>query len=1202
MGRSFAAVLAGFAAFTWPGSAHAAATSRPGADGLPLTAVDLDVDVEGPLAELVIDQTFVNDSDEVVDAVYVFPLHEEAAVDAMWMVVGDRVVEGEVRALGEATRAYDAAIAAGHTAALTTAVRPNVFVQRVGNIGPGAEVHVELHVVQPVPRVDGAYELVLPLVTAPRFVTPSQWAQLDGAPLGAWAPVAGPPAQQDSAPVTAEIAVRVGSGLPFTSFGCPSHRIAYGVFGATSGIRMVTARAALDRDFVLRWTVASAAPDLQLLVQDGHLALAFEPPVAAPDADVVPRELVFVIDQSCSMTGPRIELAKRALGALLGTLTPADTLRILQFAERVEGDDAAEPVTPEVLAQARARIDGLSTRGGTYLLDGVLAALTPQRDPARERTVVFLTDGLIGEEREVLRAIADEVGTARLYAFGVGAAPNRWLLDEMARFGGGRTVWLRPGEPPEDAAARFVAAIARPVLTDLAIDWGDWQVDGVTPARLPPLHQGEPLLVTARVLAQGVEPVRITARLGDRALSAEVTPTVVPPGRTIPTTWARQRIADLERDAVWGDSADLADAIRELSLSYRVLSRYTAFVAVDTDGAPLPDADQPRTVDGVTSAAAVAPSPTPVATPSQTRECLVVSAPPVISTDGTADGRALDVTAGLPTPTGQAPPLDPDGSGTAVVDPTTWLIDEANITDPVTGGPMLAVPGDAIDRVGVVTAAPLPSNDAGTGTVVGLGTRHGYNELRAVARIAHLARIAPDDAPLTAERVSGSASGPVVRDHAWAFTAYQFDRSVLDDDAPIGRGFEGHAAAGALTVQADPEHRLSALAVAEVANVSHPAPAGAPAPADVQQRASVAAARWQWFQSPRTNSEVTASVDRARVGADARGRAELDAVVRGLDVRDWLNGRHDLTAGAVAERVDWALGSDWASRWLGVDVGPEGGATRVGGFAEDAWKPVHNLTLAGGSRLDVALGRAHIGPRLAAAWDPWSDQRTVVVVGVGRRYGHVGLAPSVIAPDAGLPRVDEAFARVEREIVSDVAVGASGVLAIHRGVPVFGGDRTEQRTGTTELFARKVDSRRWAANVVWRYTVVAGSPGRDLTGAPLPAFAHAVFGWGYWALPTDPFTTWLAVSWAWRTEPLGPWISDPDGSPGSVGPGWSGGLRIEQRFSLQRSHLVAGLGGSWVSVTGGPASPEGWPVVERALPYADGWGGPRLEAELSVLR
>jgi Ca-activated chloride channel family protein len=215
------------------------------------------------------------------------------------------------------------------------------------------------------------------------------------------------------------------------------------------------------------------------------------------------------------------------------------------------------------------------------MLEGVLEALNTPDDPTRERYVMFLTDGYISQDTRVLAAIADQVGDVRLFAFGVGSAPNRYLLDEMAYFGGGKATWLNGHEAPAASVQRFLDTIDKPVLTDIQIIWGDWEIEDQTPERLPALYAGQPMLVSGRVIEEGTGPVVVIGRLGDRDWRVIVEPQHMDRGRTIPSTWARQRIGDLERSQIWGEVAELKREILSVSLEYQVLSQYTAFIAVE---------------------------------------------------------------------------------------------------------------------------------------------------------------------------------------------------------------------------------------------------------------------------------------------------------------------------------------------------------------------------------------------------------------------------------------------------------------------------------------------------------------------------------------------------------------------------------------------------------------------------------------------
>lgn len=542
------------------------------ASGIPLREITYDVEVSGPLADIVVEQVFLNDSADWIEATYVFPLQQDAAVDEMSMVVGDREIVAVLRDREAAREAYETARSEGKAAALTEQERDNVFTQSVANIGPGEEIAVRIHVVQPVERVEGGYELVLPLVVGPRFVTA---AVQDAARIT-------PPVARAPTGVTVDIDVRLQAGLPLTLLESPTHDLGR-AWSEGAAAEIALRNETPTRDFVLRWATGVDAPRSTALRQGSHVLVHFEPPEAPPRDDVVPRELIWVLDTSCSQSGVPLEMSKEAMARAFEGMDARDSFLVLNFSDTASAmAEAPLPATPENITFGRQYVEAYQAHGGTNMLAGVQLALNLPRDPDRERYVVFFTDGYIGDERHILSAIEDLRGDTKLFVFGLGSSVNRWLLDEMAVSGQGRATYVTLDESPELAIDRFLDTIDQPVLSDIAIDWGDWEVDEAYPARIPELVAGQPLDLVARV-AGGSGPITVTGRLADRriAVPLELEPVASDDVHAISSTWARRRIAALERQQHWGEVPELREEIVSTSLEYGVLTRYTAFVAVE---------------------------------------------------------------------------------------------------------------------------------------------------------------------------------------------------------------------------------------------------------------------------------------------------------------------------------------------------------------------------------------------------------------------------------------------------------------------------------------------------------------------------------------------------------------------------------------------------------------------------------------------
>jgi len=1147
--------------------------------GFPVRSVDYTVDVDGPLAEVLVEQTFVNDADEPIEAVYVFPLHEEAAVDGMRIVIDGRVIEGAILEKHAAVEAYDDAIEEGHTAALTTQQRANVFTQQVGNIPPGAEVVVQLTVVQPVPHLDGAYELTLPLVVMPRFVAQEDVDAHHGAIDEL---VTGPEVAPVSTGMRADIDVVVDAGLPFTDFWSDTHDV--GISEVADLGRAVTGSVAMDRDFVLQWTVSQERPQAALLVQDGHAILTLEPPESPPREHVVPRELIWVIDTSCSMGGRSMRVARKAMHRAIDHMGHKDSIRILRFSNRVWGDTKAHAVNPVRKARAHAQVSRMYAGGGTYLLDGVLTALdTPRGRKDRERYVIFLTDAGIGNETDVLAAIADNVGDAKLFAFGIGTTPNRWLLDEMARFGGGKTTWLRSEESTRDEVDRFIETIDKPVLSDIAIDWGDWEVESVWPRRLPTLFAGQPLLVSTRVLREGTTPVVVRGRLGDGVFEQVVEPRHMEPGRAIPSTWARQKIANLERDQVWGEVPELADDILETSIDYQVLSRYTAFLAVDRSrtvnaGGRPARVDQP--VDAPAGSEIQWQHTAQLIHGGGVEEIVVEARQRAVSVEDTSRSTVLTKDFLNRVPAGRsyqnavalsAGVSNPNLAG-GPLQQTTYLLDGVAINDPVTGTYSLNLNVDAIQQVEVLLGGVLPERPGVTGPVVDILTDHGTNNTEIDARYGHTEG-AGDADMVGVNQASFLASGPIRTDKAWALGSYGYDRTVVGD-----RTYEGHSGFAKSTIQPNPETRITVTGTADLAAVVD-------GEDRTPQGTGIGTARWQWFLSPEWNVDTRVSTQELQLAGDRRQRQTASTHLTMLSVDDPIGGQHDLKAGADMDRVGWTLSDAQLAPWLPTTLA-EAAGLRAGVFAQDSYKPRNNVTINVGARLDGMASQARFGPRLHAAWDPFGDQRTKVAAGLGRYHGNVSLAVLAIAPELGPTAMDEWLGTVERELVRDLALGGHGTFRRRTGIASLDGTRQDRTTVAGELFLRKVSSRRWFTDLSYTHTrLLTEATGTLVDTGALEGFAHKGTATLGWDLPTDPWTLGVGLLGSMLADPLGSVAADPSlGGLGNV-PRWSAGLSLAQTFDLPRGRLVLEAEGSWMTLL----------ADGRELGVLQGWQSPAIE-------
>lgn len=567
-----AAVLAG-AAFSEPsGALRIAEGNQP---PCPLKHTAVQADISGFLARVTVTQQFVNPLDHAVEAVYLFPLPNRAAVDEMTMKVGDRTIKGDIRKREEAQRIYDEARNRGQLASLLNQERPNVFTQAVANIGPGMKVEITIRYVETLQYANGGYEFAFPMVVGPRY-NPRNFSQ----PINANVAPKGSRAGHDIS-----LSATIDAALPIRSIVSQTHTIDI----ATPGPRRATVRLRNqseipNRDFILRWAVAGNKIEDALLThrdaRGGFFTLILQPPASVSPAEVTPKEIVFVVDTSGSMSGFPIEKSKEVIKLALDGLNPRDTFNLITFA----GDThilfpQPVPATPANVSRAQQFLLGRSGGGGTEMMRAIRAALAPG-EADHIRIVCFLTDGYVGNDMEIV----DEVkryANARVFSFGIGSSVNRYLLDKMAEAGRGDVEYVGLDDDGSAAANRFWARVRNPLLTDITVDWNGLPISEVYPPRHRDLFDAKPVAITGRYSAAAGGTIRLRGRRLGREFVREIPvnlPAAEPRHGAVASLWARSKIEHLQ--SARPAEAD-RDEITRLGLDYQLMTQYTSFVAVE---------------------------------------------------------------------------------------------------------------------------------------------------------------------------------------------------------------------------------------------------------------------------------------------------------------------------------------------------------------------------------------------------------------------------------------------------------------------------------------------------------------------------------------------------------------------------------------------------------------------------------------------
>ena len=583
------------------GGAHQAATRINTHVGL---------QVSGLVARTTVSQVFRNDGEDRVEAIYVFPLPDGAAVDRLRMRIGERFIEGEIREKEQAEQVYEAARAAGRRTGLVEQQRANLFTTRLANLPAGETIAIEIEYLEAVAFDDGSFNVRVPLTLTPRYIPGEPLPDRRGT---GWSPdtdrvpdasLVTPPVTTRSGDHRVTLDADIEAGVPLSLVASRYHPIEVTELDQARGRYRVTLGSdttPMDHDLELTWRpVPDGAPRAALFSEsvDGrphYLLMVLPPDGAVAEYVPVPRDLVFVIDTSGSMHGSSIAQAKRALLLALGGLRPVDRFNVVQFNSSTSALFAGSvEASASNVAVATRYVGALAADGGTEMRPALERVL---REPLREshlRQVVFITDGSVGNEAELIGFIEAELGTARLFTVGIGSAPNGWFMRKAAAAGRGSYTYVSALHEVEERMERLVRKLEQPRVTDIRIEWPAGNDVVAYPAAVADLYAGEPVTVRARLQASPRPGDEVTVS-GDSASgrwSMALPLATSRAHRGVAALWARGRIEALaDRERAGADPESIEREIVDTALAHHLVSRHTSLVAVDRT--PVPDAGSP---------------------------------------------------------------------------------------------------------------------------------------------------------------------------------------------------------------------------------------------------------------------------------------------------------------------------------------------------------------------------------------------------------------------------------------------------------------------------------------------------------------------------------------------------------------------------------------------------------------------------------
>jgi len=606
------------------------------------------INISGMVAMVELTQHFKNDSDHWVEGRYVFPLPENSAVDSMELRIGNRIIRGKIKEKQQAKEIYAAAKKAGKKTALLEQHRPNLFSQQVANIAPREKITVKLRYLQTIHYEQGVFSLRFPMTITPRYIPqpiddthltnsesireyhPAQpitiqnngWGQVQPNNIVNDAHLITPPIDQTiDNPITLNITL--DAGLPLASITSPYHDIVINKSHDQHHITSTQGRISMDRDFVLNWqATASSTPRAAVFNEtiegEDYSLVMLMPPTPHNNNDNtnnknkgsrnlgsqnIAKEMIFIIDTSGSMGGTSIRQAKAGLQKALQQLKPTDRFNVIEFNSNFSMMHY-QPVTasPNNIKNATDIVSRFQAGGGTEMLSALTAAFQQSHKDTHFKQIIFITDGSISNEEQLIRNIQDNLNDSRLFTVGIGSAPNSFFMRKAAEIGRGTFTYIGDINEVDKKMTALFTKISQPTMRDISIhdssffnsseksDNKNTNSLDIFPNPIADLYQGQPLIATIHKDYELSE-LTIKGTYQNQAWQQKLALSNGKQSTGVAKLWARNKIESLlgkERQEKRNSSSLtvlqlVKKDIIDVALQHQLMSPYTSFVAVEEE-------------------------------------------------------------------------------------------------------------------------------------------------------------------------------------------------------------------------------------------------------------------------------------------------------------------------------------------------------------------------------------------------------------------------------------------------------------------------------------------------------------------------------------------------------------------------------------------------------------------------------------------
>lgn len=552
----------------------------PKKQSIPALAIEshrVTVKIRDGVAKTTVDQVFLNDCGQQLEATYIFPLPKDASVSDFALWIGGKKQKGEILEKDEARKIYEGIVAKLKDPGLLEYMGGNLFKARVFPVPAKGTQKVQIAFTQKLAYHDNMYKYVYPLKTS----GPSASTLKDFTFTG-----------------------KIKSQVPIKTVYSPTHELEVQVEGgnrATVGFEKD--KALLDRDLVLYYTVSKDRIGLNLLAHrtdddEGTFMLLLAPGNDLPQKEIVGKQVTFVVDTSGSMSGEKMQRAKKALKYCLKHLGSDDLFNVIRFSSTTEPYfDSLVSASSKNVDEALERIEDINPLGGTAIEPALRTALKQKVEKGVPHFILFITDGMptVGETdpHKIIDIVTKlNKGHDSLFAFGVGDDVNVNFLDKLVTENHGSTEYARTGGDLEMALSTMYAKIAYPALTDVSLEIDGIKARDVFPQQMPDLFYGGQVVVVGRYKSGGKAKITLRGSMGGKERSVKYKvklPEAQKDNDFIEHIWATRKVGYLlDQIRLNGESEELREEVIALARRYGIVTPYTSYLVVEDESLPAP--------------------------------------------------------------------------------------------------------------------------------------------------------------------------------------------------------------------------------------------------------------------------------------------------------------------------------------------------------------------------------------------------------------------------------------------------------------------------------------------------------------------------------------------------------------------------------------------------------------------------------------